>query len=168
MLSNSLTFNYAAAERLIIEDDGHYHIQIPTFYEFGNFSNESIDYIFDTGAFITVLTLKVARFLGFADKYTIRANVTMDGFAGSCLTDIKDIPGMVIGGRRLESVKVAVPQVDTDMNILGLNVIELFKYYIDTENDMIYFADNPAPSIDKQLRCGKVHILSPEMKSKLY
>ena len=166
-MNNSLTFNYTAAERLRVKSDGHYHIQIPTFYEFGSFSNESIDYIFDTGAYITVVTRKVAQFLGFIDKYTTQSNVTLDGFAGSCLVDIKDIPGMVIGGRRLEGVKVAVPHVDTDINILGLNVIELFKYYIDTENDMIYFADNPNPSIEEQLRCGRVHVLSPASRAKL-
>ena len=166
-MGDSITLTYASVEHIEIGDDGHYHIHVPTFFEFGSFSNERIDYIFDTGAFITVLTIKAAKFLGFADKYTIRENVLLDGFTGSCLVDIKDIPGMVIGGRRLENVNVAVPHVDTDMNILGLNVIELFKYYIDTENDMIYFADNPTPSIEEQLRCGKVHILSPEMKSKL-
>ena len=130
------------------------------FYDFGSFSNYMVDYIFDTGAFITVLTRDEAELLGFIDKYTIQANVVLEGFSGSCLVDIKDIPGLIIGGRRLEGVKVAVPQSETDKNILGLNVIELFKYYIDTENDMIYFADNPNPSIDKHLRCGKVHILS--------
>ena len=56
----------------------------------------------------------------------------------------------------MEGVKVAVPHVYTDINILGLNVIELFKYYVDTENDMIYFADNPNPTIEEPLRCGKV------------
>ena len=64
----------------------------------------------------------------------------------------------------MEAVKVAVPHAITDLNILGLNVIELFKYYVDTENDLIYFADNPNPTIEEPLRCGKVHILSHDMK----
>ena len=160
VLDNSLTFNYASAEKLAIGSDGHYHIHLPTFYEFGSFSNERIDYVFDTGAFITVLTRKEAALLGFIDKYTIQTNVPLDGFAGGCLVDVKDIPGMVIGGRRLEGVKVAVPQVNTDINILGLNVIELFNCYLDTENDMVYFSDNPNPTIEKPLRCGKVHVIT--------
>ena len=74
---------------------------------------------------------------------------------------------MVIGVRRLEGVKVAVPKEIIGASILGLNVIELFKYYVDTENDLIYFADNPTPTIEEPLRCGKVHILSPDLKLKL-
>ena len=81
----------------------------------------------------------------------------MSGFIGGCLVDIMNIPGMIIGGRRLEGVKVAVPQVDTDTNILGLNVLENFKYLIESENDLIYFAQNPTPNIPEPLRCGKIH-----------
>ena len=159
-MNNSLTFTYSAAERLSVVKDGHYHIRVPTFYEFDSFSNERLDYIFDTGAFITVLTREWATLLGLLDKFTIQTNVPLGGFAGSCLSDIKDIPGMIIGGHRLEGVKVAVPHVYTDVNILGLNVIELFKYHVDTENDMIYFADNPNPTIEESLRCGKVYTVS--------
>jgi len=50
---------------------------------------------------------------------------------------------------------------------LAVSAIELFKYYVDTENDMIYFADNPNPTIEEPLRCGKVHILSSDLKLKL-
>ena len=168
MLGSSLTFAYASAEELKIKGDGHYHIHVPTFFEFGNFSYKLIDYIFDTGAFITVLTREEAAVLGFANKFTIQKDVPLGGFAGGCLADIKDIPGMVMGGRRLEGVKVAVPRVHIDANILGLNVIELFKFYIDSESDIIYFADNPSPTIEEPLRCGGIHALTLEVKSKLW
>ena len=83
--------------------------------------------MFDTGAFITVISRREAYLRGFSDEYTIQANVPLAGFAGGCLTDIKSIPGIIIGNRRLEGVKVAVPHLDTDVNILGLNVIELLN-----------------------------------------
>ena len=166
MLSNSLTFAYASAEVLTVRRDGHYHIFVPTFYDFGSYSNKRVDFVFDTGAFLTVLTRKEAMQFDFIDRYTTQTNVPLAGFTGGCTVDIKEIPGMVIGGRRLEGVKVAVPHENTNLNILGLNVIELFKYYVDTENDMIYFADNPNPTIEEPLRCVKVHILSPDLKWK--
>jgi hypothetical protein len=81
--------------------------------------------------------------------------------------DIKEIPGVIIGGRRLEGVRVAVPHIKTDVNILGLNVIELFKYYVDTEDDMIYFAQNPTPSIPELLQCSKIHLVSADLSSTL-
>ena len=132
------------------------------FYEFGSYSNDMIDFIFDTGAYITVLSRKAAYIRGFDESYTIQANVPLAGFAGGCMTDIKSIPGFIIGNKRLENVKVAVPHIDTDENILGLNVVELFRFYIDTEKDEIYFSQNPLPSIPKPLQCGKIHLLSAD------
>ena len=155
-----ITFEYDSVENLTYEEDGNYHIRIPTFYEYGSYSNDKVDFVFDTGAFITVISRREAYLRGFSDEYTIQANVPLAGFAGGCLTDIKSIPGIIIGNRRLEGVKVAVPHLDTDVNILGLNVIELFKFIIDTENDEVYFAQNPSPDIPESLRCGKVHIVS--------
>ena len=161
-MSNFLTLKYDSIENLTYEDDGNYHIRIPTFYEFGSYSNDKVDFIFDTGAYITIISKKAAFLRGFDDSYTIKRNVPLSGFAGGCSTDIKAIPGFIIGNRRLESVKVAVPQIDTDVNILGLNVIDLFKFYIDTENDEIYFMQNPNPNIPEPLRCGMIYDISSD------
>jgi len=163
-LSNILTFEYDSVENLTNEEDGNYHIRIPTFYDFKSFSNNKVDFIFDTGAYLTIISQRESSLFGFDDSFTIQRNVPLSGFAGGCLTDIKAIPGIIIGNRRLESVKVAVPQIDTDINILGLNVIELFKFYIDTEKDEIYFAQNPKPNIPESLRCGKIHLVSSNAK----
>jgi len=57
-----------------------------------------------------------------------------------------------------------VPHVDTATGILGLNVIENFKFLIDTEKDEIYFSQNPYPEIPEQLRCGKIHLISDDLK----
>ena len=162
MSNNTLTFSYDSAESLTSEADGHYHIHVPTFYEYESYANRRIDFIFDTGAYITVVTKNTAMRLGFIDSYTVEANVPLSGFSGECLADIKNVPGFVVGGRRLEGVKVAVPHMATDMNILGLNVLEHFKYFIDTESNKIYFAQNPAPDIPDKLRCSKIYMLSAE------
>ena len=57
-MSNVLTLRYDSVENLTYEDDGNYHIRIPTFFEFASFSNERVDFVFDTGAYITVLSLR--------------------------------------------------------------------------------------------------------------
>ena len=155
-----LVISYDSVENLTYESDGNYHIHIPTFFEYNNFSNERVDFIFDTGAYITIISRRQANIHGFDDTYIIQANVPLSGFAGNCLTDIMEIPGFVIGGRRLEGVRVAVPHINTDVNILGLNVIELYKYYVDTKCDKVYFSANPQPSIQEPLRCRKIHLLA--------
>ena len=161
-MSNILAFSYDSVESLTSEEDGHYHIHIPTFYDHESYTNRRIDFIFDTGAYITVITRNTAMSLGFLDSYTIETNVPLSGFSGECLADIKNIPGFVIGGRRLEGVKVAVPHSDTDMNILGLNVLEHFKYCIDTESDKVYFAPNRVPDVPDKLRCNSIYVLSTD------
>ena len=49
---NSLTITYDSVENLTYERDGNYHILIPAFYEFGSYSNDRIDFIFNTGAYM--------------------------------------------------------------------------------------------------------------------
>ena len=149
--------NYESVENLTYQEDGYYHLLVPTFYEYGDNANRIVDFVFDTGAFLTIINRKTAEVLRCMERFTIHAGISLDGFSGSCLADIKEIPGFVIGGRRLESVKVAVPHIDTDMSILGLNVLEQLKYLIDTENDRIYFSTNPKPEIPEALRTGKIY-----------
>jgi len=75
---------------------------------------------------------------------------------------LKEIPGFIIGGKKLTGVKVAVPHEDTEMDILGLNVLEYFKYFIDTEKDEIYFSENPTPEISEYLKAKKILALSKD------
>lgn len=70
-LDKSITLKYEAVDNLTYEDDGNYHIYLPTFYEFGSYSNDVVDFVFDTGAYITVVTRQDAALLGFLNKYTI-------------------------------------------------------------------------------------------------
>jgi hypothetical protein len=48
------------------------------------------------------------------------------------------------------------------MNILGLNVIDYFDFFVDAKNDKIYFAQNPRPDIPDSLRCSQVRTISSE------
>jgi hypothetical protein len=81
----------------------------------------------------------------------------LSGFAGYCEGDIVEIPGLVIGGRRLENVKVAMPHIHTKDNILGLNVLEHFQLLMDTTESKAYFADNENYKARLELKCSKIH-----------
>jgi clan AA aspartic protease (TIGR02281 family) len=141
--------------------DGHRHIEIPVFYEKGSYSNHAVDFIFDTGAYLTVLTRKTARRFGFDKIVPIRTNIPLTGFADSrCTGDMVAIPRMLIGGRMLGDVKVAVPHIDTEDDILGLNVLEHFNYLIDNTNDKIYFSDNAVYKAPNNLKCGRITAVS--------
>ena len=158
---NSIMSVYDSIEDLAYNDgDGHYHLTVPVLRDYNCYSNVSVDFIFDTGAFLTVLTQESATRLGFVNSFTVQKDVQLSGFTGACLADLKEIPGFIIGGRKLEGVKVAVPHIYTEANILGLNVIEHFKYFIDTENDKVYFAENSKPEIPCLLRARKIFAVS--------
>ena len=137
----------------------HYYISVPIYYESDSFEKDNVNFLFDTGAFITVLNRDTARRFGFGEHNIVRRDIPLTGFAGAGGTgDLLEIPGMRVGERRLKSVKVAVPHknADTKYNIIGLNVLEHFKYLIDTENEEIYLADNPNYKMPNELKCTRV------------
>ena len=66
-MHNSLVFVYDSIEKLVLNEDSNYILNVPVFYEFDNYSNDRLDFVFDTGAFITVITKKDAAFFGFVN-----------------------------------------------------------------------------------------------------
>jgi len=154
-------FKYNSAIDFKYEADGHRYVKVPIFFEEGSYSNDTVDFVFDTGAYLTVLTQKTARLFGFDKLTPISANIPLTGFADShCEGDLIEIPGMMIGGRLLEGVRVAVPYVSTEDDILGLNVLEHFCFLIDNANDKIYFTDNAVYKAPKELGCGRISAVS--------
>ena len=160
-MGNEVNFQYNAVLDLKYDADGHRHLEVPLFYKKGSYSNEKVDFIFDTGAYLTVLTQKTARLFEFDKIPPIRANIPLTGFAGShCTGDLVAIPGMLIGGRSLEDVRVAIPHVDTEDDILGLNVLEHFIYLIDSASDKIYLSDSSIYKAPAYLKCGRITAVS--------
>ncbi|MDR2598804.1 MAG: retroviral-like aspartic protease family protein [Oscillospiraceae bacterium] len=157
-MPNSISISYNSALDYLYKPDGHRHIRVPIFFDKNSYSNDTVDFIFDTGAYLTVLTQKTASIFGF-DKITpIQRKIPLTGFADShCEGDFIEIPGMLLGGKRLEDVKVAIPYVTISDNILGLNVLEYFNYFIDSNNDKIYFSETSSYKPSKELSCSKVY-----------
>jgi len=156
-MRNNKNFSYNTAIDYKYEEDGHRHVDVPLFFDKDSYSNEQVDFVFDTGAYLTVLTKFTAEQFKF-DKITpIQTNIPLTGFADSkCSGDLIEIPGMLIGGKRLVDVRVAIPYIDTEDDILGLNVLEYFDYLIDSSGDKIYFSDSSTYKPPKEFGCGKV------------
>jgi clan AA aspartic protease (TIGR02281 family) len=165
-VSNVIQFNYDSCEDIEYEENkGHYYLHVPAFYTKGSNSNRLVDFMLDTGAFLTVITLQTARLLGYDQLTPVSSNIILSGYAGEIKADLLEIPGLVIGGRILEGTKVAVPKESErheikGMNILGLNVLEYFNYLVDSTNCKIYFAKNEKYKIPKEFECVNIRSVS--------
>ena len=123
-----------------------------------------IQFVFDSGAYITVLTRLSARRVGLPITGEYTANLT--GFNKERRSDKAEIvvaPRIEIGKHIVEDVQILVPLEDIEITeVLGENVLEYFIYTVDHDTDRIYFAKNPNPKPYKDLRkgidlsCGRV------------
>ena len=143
-------------------EGGHLHIWVSFFSSTDHFRR--IPLIFDTGAYITVLTRMSARRIGLSLTGVYGANLT--GFnkgRGSDEAEIVTVPKVEIGKFIVEDVQILVPLEDIEVaEVIGENVFEYFTYTVDHDIDRVYFAKNPNPkpynNLDKgiDLSCGRV------------
>lgn len=152
-----------------VHKKGHMIVSITNFIDDEDL--DKTDLIFDTGAFVTVLSRPTARRIklplgtgkpaalqGFTDEH--------DPIPGELI----EIPRIMLGKHLVYGVKVIVPLEDIAVaQVLGENVLEYFDYTVDHGNNIIYFKKNPNPKpyvnekkgID--LSCGKVLLASSAM-----
>jgi len=145
---------------------GLLYITIQTIHEGSPDKGKDIKLVLDTGAYLTVISRGTAIERGF-DKLP-KKETRLYGFSGSVGADLVSIPGLRILGRTRTHVPVLIPHdmyiVDPETGIkkqtaevLGLNVLEYYNYYIDSENERLYLSDNPNPKFyDKSLESGQV------------
>ncbi|MDR2598947.1 MAG: retroviral-like aspartic protease family protein [Oscillospiraceae bacterium] len=133
-------------------------------------SEAPTDFIFDPGAVMTVLTLSTAKELKY-DLLPVKRTAKLEGFVpGAYLNvDYKVIHGIAIAGFRLSKITVAIPNPDDsnadriNSDLLGQNVLEYFNYYMDTENDKIFFKKNLKPKpISEDTKCGVVFLIDDD------
>lgn len=154
-----VNIQYDSTIDLHYRSDGHRHLNIPVFYNTNENNNNSIDFILDTGAYVTVLTKRTAELFGFDRLIPLAKNLPLTGFAGYKVEgDLIEIP-ILLGGKRLEA-KVVVPYVHIENNILGLNVLEHFNYSIDNTNDKIHFSSNANYKANNTLMCSNIWSVS--------
>ncbi|MDR0221871.1 MAG: retroviral-like aspartic protease family protein [Lachnospiraceae bacterium] len=138
----------------LLRQDGLFHVTLHIVYEGSPVEGDKLKLILDTGAYITVISRGTAINCGF-DKLPKKA-ASIFGFGGDIKADYVHIPGLLVSGKLHTNVPVMIPHKThyTDVStgetkqtpeVLGLNILEHYNYYIDTENDKLYLRDNPKP-----------------------
>jgi len=127
--------------------------------------------LIDTGAYITVLNRGTARTCGF-DKLP-KKPAYIRGFSGKEPADLVYIQGLRILDKIMTNVSVLIPHamnsIDPDtktkrpfQEVLGLNVLEYFDYFISSSKDKLYMKWNPKPRpYNKALACGEIYTIKP-------
>ena len=111
------TYNFVSDIKY--EPDGHRNLKVPVIFDLENNLNEVIDFIFDTGAYITVIARRTAAQFEFDKIVPEKKNIPLTGYAGHEVRgDLIQIPCMLLGNRRVECARVAVPYNDTKGNIV--------------------------------------------------
>ena len=135
-------------------EDGLLYVTLKTIYEGSLAKGTGIRFILDTGAYMTVISRSTAIHRGF-DKLP-KKEAVLYGFGGGIDVDYVRIPGLMILGKFRSDVPVLIPH-DTYrvhhktgekkllQDVLGLNVLEYYNYYIDTANDRLFLNENPIP-----------------------
>lgn len=142
---------------------GHLYIFVQAFYEGSHSKGRRLNLILDTGAYVTVLSRRTAIRCGY-DKLPLK-EVTINGFGGNGEpADAVRIPGLKILNKLVTDVPVLIPhRKDLTQEVLGLNVLEYFNYYVDTENSRLYLKLNPNPqSYDPIIACGQIFTLASD------
>jgi hypothetical protein len=134
--------------------EGLFYLTAKAVHEGGPVEGTNIKFILDTGAYMTVISRGTAISIGF-DKLP-KTKATLFGFGGGIDVDFVRIPGLKILNKLLTNVPVLIPH---DMyrihpntgekkqmpEVLGLNVLEYYNYYIDTERSRLYLSENSVP-----------------------
>jgi len=141
---------------------GHLYVNISAIYAGGDIDGTELSFILDTGAFITVISRDIASRLGY-DKLP-KMPGKIKGYSGEASADFVRIPSLKVLDPFLTDVPVLIPHSrDLKQNILGLNVLEYFNYYIDTTNDKLYLSENLTPRhYNPILACGGVFPIYPK------
>lgn len=143
-------------------EGGHLYLFAQLYYEGVSDDGSLVNFILDTGAYLTVLSRRTAIRCGY-DKLPSTV-VTINGFGGSGEpADVVRIPGLKILDKFVTDVPVLIPHgKDLTQEVLGLNVLEYFNYYVDTENTRLYMKLNPTPiPYDTMIACGKIFTIFP-------
>ncbi|MCL2188923.1 MAG: hypothetical protein FWC16_08390 [Defluviitaleaceae bacterium] len=122
---------------------GHTYLDIPIIRE-GSDENSNITFLYDTGAYITVINREIYEWHSL--NKLPRKEAMMGGHVGSTPGYIFQIPGLKVGKRLFIGVWAFTPKCkNIKQNLLGDNVIEYFRPLQDNQNDCFYFLDNLTP-----------------------
>jgi hypothetical protein len=150
-------------------EDGLLFVTLPIFYAGSPPTGTMIRFTLDTGAYMSVISRGTAVRRGL-DKLPKKSAVLF-GFGGGIDVDFVRIPGIKILGRLRTDVPVLIPhdtyrihprtgQRKQMPEVLGLNVLEYYNYYIDSENDRLYLSENGNPRFyNPEIKSGQVFLV---------
>ena len=150
-----ININFRSKQKLFFEK-AHYYIEIPIILDKESRINKPISFIVDTGAFVTIINRRTAKSLEIDLLPVKTKDHPLGGFAGSTKVDLVEVPQLIIADRTITDIIVAIPQIETTQNLLGLNVLEFFNFYIDTDENYIYFQDSDTYKTEERYRCGEI------------
>jgi hypothetical protein len=138
----TLTFNDKTKVEFT-RDKGQVYLNIPIVCE-GSTDGDSIEFIYDTGAYITVINRE--RYENYGLDKLPRRETSIGGYVGLAPGYVFQIPGLIIGNKLLSGVWAFTPiSMEIKQNLLGDNVIEYFRPFQDNLHSCLYFLDNPNP-----------------------
>jgi len=122
--------------------------------------------LFDTGAFITLISKNRAQTNGYG--VVAEKACTISGFSEKgLLCDLRKIPTAVFCGFRIDDILIATPHDDgvEIAEVLGMNVIENFEFGLNLSKEEIYLSVRHGLVSQKpKYQCGKVSLLSEVME----
>jgi len=162
----TITFNRHFSEKFERKDK---HLILPVYplnHNLGRTESKiPFEFIFDTGAMMTMIPVSLAKQFKYNTLPTILTTVFGGVVPEAHITvDFKRVPGLKIANKYVSGVVIAIPSNPKErayhkfgINILGQNVLEYFNYFTDTANDRVYFQENPHPKpISEETRCEKI------------
>jgi predicted aspartyl protease len=139
----TITFDEKTRLKMFRHNDGHVHVWVPIVCE-GSTDKDAVLFIYDTGAFITVLNRD--RYDYFKLHQLPQREITLHGYAGGTPGYLYKIPGLRIGKRLVSGVWAFTPKShQLKENLLGNNVLDYFRPFQDNMHEFIYFPDNLTP-----------------------
>ena len=146
--------------------NGLLYLTVQAIHEGSASEGTDIKFILDTGAYMTVISRGTAMQCGF-DKLP-KTEVTLYGFGGGVAADAVRIPGLKIMGKVYTDVPVMIPhdlyRVDPRTGeerqmaeVLGLNILGYYDYYVDSTESRLYLKETRTPYFyDDKLKSGQV------------
>ena len=123
---------------------GQYRLYATIYRDTDKVRKGVIDFIYDSGAFLTVINKERYETLGL-DRLP-RVEHYINGYTGKAVGYYFQLPWLQMGGEDLPYVWAFSPKSgELSQNLLGTNVIERFRVFQDNEADCFYFIKNNKP-----------------------
>jgi len=125
-------------------ENGQYRLFLTIIRDIEKTKMGLIDFIYDSGAFLTVINKERYETLGLCELPRVEHYIY--GYTGRAEGYFFQIPWLRVGGQDLPYIWAFSPKSgDLYQNLLGTNVIERFRVFQDNENDCFYFHLNKKP-----------------------